>query len=110
MITIILLFSIAAGFGIVLLVPILQDKSPSRPFVFIHGGIAATALVMLLLRFFKENASVPSLSVILFVIAAIGGLVLFARDMQNKALPKGLALIHAGAAVVALLILLFSAM
>ncbi len=108
MITITLLFSIAAVFGVILLIPVLQDKSPTRTFVFIHGGIAATALVILLVQFFTTNASVPSVSVILFVIAAIGGFILFARDMQQKSLPKGLALIHAAAAIVALLFLLFS--
>jgi hypothetical protein len=108
MITIILLFAAAAVFGLTLLVPVLQGKTPSRPFVFIHGGLAATALVLLLLQFFKEGTTVPQISVILFVVAALGGFVLFANDLQKKPIPKGLALVHAGAAVAAFLILLFS--
>lgn len=108
MITIVLLFAVAALFGLTILIPLLQGKTASRAFVFIHGGIAATALVMLLWQFFKEGTAVPQLSVILFVVAALGGLVLFVMDLQKKPLPKSLALIHAGAAVVAFLILLFS--
>jgi len=108
MITIILLFAVAAAFGITLIIPILQGKTPSRTFVFIHGGLAAVALVMLLLQFFKEGTTVPQLSVILFVVAGLGGFVLFSTDLRKKPIPKALALIHAGAAVVAFLILLFS--
>ena len=108
MITIILLFAVAAVFGLTLLIPVLQGQTPKRAFVFAHGGIAAIALVMLLLEFMKESNTVPQISVILFVVAALGGFVLFARDLQKKTIPKGLALVHAGAAVVAFLILLFS--
>ena len=108
MITIIILFAVAALAGLSLLVPILQGKTPSRPFVFIHGGVAAVALVMLILQYMQVGNTVPQISVILFVVAALGGFVLFARDLQKKPIPKVLALIHAGAAVVAFLILLFS--
>lgn len=108
MILIICLFAVAAVFGLTLLVPILKGSNPSRTFVFIHGGIAAIALVMLLLQFFQEGSTVPQLSVILFVVAALGGFVLFAIDLQKKPVPKGLALIHAGAAVAAFLILLLA--
>ncbi len=108
MIPIILLFAVAAVFGLTLLVPVLQGKTPSRPFVFAHGGIAAVALVMLLMQFMKEGSTVPQIAVILFVVAALGGFVLFARDLQKQPIPKVLALVHAGAAVVAFLILLFS--
>lgn len=98
----------AAVFGITLLIPVLQGKTPNRTFVFIHGGIAAVALVMLLLQYTKEGNTVPQVSLILFVAAALGGFVLFARDLQKKPLPKGLALIHAAAAVAAFLLLVYS--
>jgi len=108
MIVIIALFAVAAVFGITLLIPVLQGKTPKRAFVLIHGGIAAVALVMLLLQYTREGSTVPPISFILFVVAALGGFVLFARDLQKRELPKGLALVHAAAAVVAFLILLFS--
>lgn len=110
MITIILLFAVAAGFGIVLIIPVLQGKTPSKPLVFTHGGIAALALVMLLLRYFNDPGTVPQWSVILFVIAALGGFVLVAIHLRNNTVPKSLALVHASAAVVAFLILLFAAL
>lgn len=108
MIVIICLFAVAAVFGLTLLVPILKGTNPSRTFVFIHGGFAAVALVMLLLQFMEEQSMVPVASVVLFVVAALGGFVLFAIDMQKKPVPKVLALIHASAAVAAFLILVFA--
>ena len=108
MILIISLFALAAVFGITLIIPVLQGKTPTRTFVFIHGGLAAVALVMLLLQFFKEGSTVPQLSLILFVVAALGGFVLFAMDVQKKPIPKAVALLHAGLAITAFLILLFS--
>lgn len=110
MITIIALFAIAAVFGLTCLIPVLQGKSPSRAFVFIHGGIAAVALVMLILAYLRPTSTVPVLAVVLFVVGALGGFVLFARDMQKQPIPKALALVHAGIGVTAFLILVFSAM
>ena len=107
MITIVLLFAVAAVFGVSLIVPVLQGKTPARGLVFAHGGIAAVALVMLLLKFFDQPGSVPQLSLILFVVAALGGFVLFSNDLRKQAIPKPLALIHAAAAVVGFLVLLF---
>lgn len=108
MITIIILFAVAAVFGITLIVPVLQGKTPTRAFVFIHGGIAAVALVLLIVQYVNDMSAVPQISVILFVIAALGGFILFARDVQKKPIPKGLAVVHAALAVTAFLILLFS--
>ncbi len=108
MITIVLLFAVAAVFGVTLLIPVLQGKNPKRTFVFVHGGIAAIALLLLIREFFKIDSSVSQVSLTLFLVAAAGGFVLFAFDLQKKSIPKGLALIHAGVAVLAFLILLFS--
>src|SRR5690606_32590562 len=109
MITIIVLFALAAVFGLTLIIPLLQGKTPTRAFVFLHGGLAAVALVLLIVRYVNEAEAVPVISLILFVIAALGGFVLFARDRQNLRVPAGLSVVHAGAAVGAVLILLFAA-
>lgn len=108
MVTIIVLFAVAAVFGLTLIIPILQGKTPTRAFVFIHGGLAAIALIMLIVRYVNEAEAVPVISLILFVVAALGGFVLVARDLQKQPIPKGLAVVHAGAAVAAFLILLFT--
>ena len=58
MITIVLLFAVAAAFGISLIIPVLQGKLPARGLVFAHGGIAAVALVLLLIQFFNQPGTV----------------------------------------------------
>ena len=108
MITTIILFAIAAVVGITLIVPVIKGEKPARTNVFVHGAVAATALVMLIIKYLDGRSSALQVSVILFVVAALGGLVLFTRDLQQKSLPPALALLHAGVAVAAFLILLFS--
>ena len=107
MITIILLFAAAAVLGLTVLIPVLKGKPHSRAASLAHGGAAAVALVLLVVRYLN-GATEYQLAVILFVVAALGGFVLFIRDLQKKSIPKGLALIHAGIAVVAFLLLVFS--
>ena len=107
MITIILLFAAAAVLGLIVLVPVLKGSPHSRPAAIAHGLAAAVALVLLLVQYLN-GATKHQLSVILFVVAALGGFVLFVRDLQKKSLPKGLALIHAGIAVAAFLLLIFA--
>lgn len=108
MITTIILFAIAAVVGISLIIPVIKGEKPARTNVFVHGGVAATALIMLIIKYLEDKGAVPQVSVILFVVAALGGIFLFTRDLQKKSLPPGLALVHAGLAVAAFLILLFS--
>ena len=109
MITIILLFAVAAVFGIVLIIPVLQGKTPSKGLVFTHGGIAALALVMLLLRYFNEPGTVPQWSRHSFCGRCLRGFCPPCQPFAAKTtVPKPLALVHAAAAVVAFLILLFS--
>ncbi len=101
----IILFLIAAGFGLVVLVSILQDKSTPKAFVFTHGAFAVTALLIVIYYTLMHLNSAPTVSLIIFVIAALGGLTLFVLDMMGKKLPKSLALLHPIIAVIAVLTL-----
>jgi hypothetical protein len=104
----IILFTVAAIFGISIIIPLLQGKSPSKPFVFIHGGFAATALILLII-FSIDSPISPTASLVIFLIAAIGGFILLINDLRKKPGPKALAVIHALAAVTAFVILLIFA-
>ncbi|MDN5205362.1 hypothetical protein QQ008_28515 [Fulvivirgaceae bacterium BMA10] len=107
MITIsVILFALAAVFGLVILLKILKGQETPKPAVFIHGALAAIALVLLLIFTLNNPTNAPTLSLVLFIVAALGGFVLFAIDLKTKNPPRGLALIHAGAAVVGFLLLL----
>lgn len=104
----VILFVLAAILGIVNLVQVQQEKDTNKGVVFGHGLFAAVALVLLLIHVFTVQmaGTLLTVSAVLFVIAAIGGFVLFARDMQGDQPPKALAWIHGLAAVVAFVLLL----
>lgn len=109
LISAIILFIIAAIFGLVILTAILKDKPTPKPFVFIHGPVAAIALIIVIINLVMQGFASPLLitSVVLFVLAAIGGLTLLTIDMTNKPIPKKIAMMHplvAAAGLIALII------
>lgn len=105
----IILFAIAAVLGAITLTKIVQDQNPPRPLVYSHGLFAAAALVLLIAHSLQDPDNAPMLSLTLFVIAALGGFVLFGRDLMGKPGPKALAFLHAGVAVTAFVLLLVAA-
>jgi hypothetical protein len=107
LITAIILFIIAAIFGLIVLTAILKDKPTPKPAVFTHGPIAAIALIIAIIYAVMGHMH-PLLitSIILFVLAALGGLTLFTIDMRRKPIPKLLAVFHPILAVIALITLI----
>jgi hypothetical protein len=105
--TTIILFAVAAAIGLFLLKDWINKRTPSRVAVYIHGGIAATGLVLLLIYAFQNPTNYPQVSLILFVVGAVGGFYLFYTDVVKKQpAPNGVALIHALVAVGAFVTLL----
>jgi FtsH-binding integral membrane protein len=105
LLTAIILFVFAAIFGLLVLLSVLKNKTTPKPAVFIHGLLAAAGLAIVAWYVIENSNNAPMASLIVFLVAALGGFVMFGRDMTNRSVPKGLALIHAGAAVVGLLLL-----
>lgn len=107
LLTAIILFVIAAIFGLIVLTAILKDKPTPKPAVFTHGPIAATALILVIIYAVMGHMH-PLLitSITLFVFAALGGLTLFIIDMSKKPIPKLLAVLHPILAVIALIVLI----
>jgi hypothetical protein len=101
---IIALFALGAIIGMYLLSLVLQKKETPKAVAFIHGAFVAVALILLIIY----NSQHPGLieSIVLFVIAALGGLVLIIRDLTNKPLPKWLAIVHGLVAVLGFIFLL----
>jgi hypothetical protein len=104
--TAIIVFAIAAVFGLVLLTTLLCSRETPKPVVYLHGLIAAVGLVLLIVYSMNPDSKSVALSLTLFIIAAIGGFILFGRDLTKKPGPKWLALVHALVAVTSFLILL----
>lgn len=105
------LFVLAAVFGLIVLTAILRNKPTPKPAVFIHGGVAVIALLLVIFYVAQHNWSGPILSLVLFILAALGGLTMFTIDMSKKPIPKAIAIIHpliAVAGLVALILFVIS--
>lgn len=106
----IVLFVIAAIFGLIILTAILKDRPTPKSAVFTHGPIAATGLILVLIYTYYHRDPLLIASVVLFLLAALGGLTLFTIDMSNKPIPKLLAIGHPILAVIALMTLIIYVM
>lgn len=103
--TAIALFSLAAIIGIVMLNFVLQDKKPSRALVFTHGPLAVAGVILIIIYSTKRHP-IPFESIVLFLIAATGGIVLVMHDLLGKPIPKWLGIAHGLIAVAGFIFLL----
>ena len=103
--TAIALFALAAIIGVYMLFLVMQKKPIPKGAAIVHGLLAATALILLIVDMVKAGADTIQI-VVLFLITALGGIVLFVRDMTGKSLPKSLAIIHGLLAVSGFIFLL----
>src|ERR1044071_1561498 len=93
------LFAVAAVLGILIFKNWLTSADTSRTVVYLHGIFAAVALVLLLVFALQHKVNTLQTSALLFVIAAIGGIYMFVRDLRGKFSPMWLATVHALLAV-----------
>ncbi len=103
--TAIMLFAIAAMIGLYMLILVLQNRPVPKGVAITHGLLAATALILLIVDMVKTGADTVQI-VVLFIITALGGIVLFARDVTGHSLPKSLAIVHGLLAVTGFVFLL----
>ena len=101
----VLLFAVAVVGGVTMLALHLRQGKLPLPLALVHGAFAAAGLVVLILAVLLAGASAVA-SVVLFVIAALGGFFLFGLYLRGSKLPTPLIFVHGGVAVVAFLILL----
>jgi hypothetical protein len=106
------LFALAAIIGVYMLTRIFAGALPPWLAVILHGALAATGLVIFLSALITAGGAPPTLlmvAAVVLVIAALGGFLLVSFHLRGKAPPKGVAVIHALAAVVGFLSLAASA-
>jgi len=108
LISTVILFALAAVLGLVLITKVLKGEETPKPVVYLHGAAAAVALVLLIIAYMRQGDTLLMTSVLIFVVAALGGFVLFGKDISNKAIPKWLAVVHALAAVTGFVLLLIA--
>jgi zinc transporter ZupT len=87
------LFALGAIIGTYLLSFVLQKKEIPKLFAFIHGAFVVIAFILLIHYGYQHEAGLIE-SIILFVVAALGGITLIIRDVTGKSLPKWLAISH----------------
>lgn len=100
------LFAVAAVFGVINVVRIVVADRAPRATVYIHGAVAAVALVLLLIYSFVHPQAAPMVALILFIVAALGGFLLFGIDLATRKPPKWLGFVHGAVAVTGFIFLL----
>ena|SRR3990167_9787586 len=105
LITAIVCFAFAAILGLYLISFVLRNKNTPKGIAFIHGPVASIGLILLIIYAFFHSPS-PIVSIILFILAALGGIMLIYRDLTGKSVPKWLAIGHGLTAVVGFIFLI----
>lgn len=108
LISAIILFALAAVLGLYLLSYVLRNKNTPKGLAFTHGPLAVLGLIVLLIYAFVHRPA-PIISIMLFVFAVLGGLVLIYRDITGKSVPKWMAMVHGAMAIIALVFLVLFA-
>lgn len=107
MIVAVILFAVGALFGLHILTNILRNKPTPKPSVIIHGLLVAIGLILVLGGVIVGGDRRLMISLILFIVAALGGFTMLFIDVFKKKLPpKILALLHPVIAAVGLIILI----
>lgn len=105
----IVLFAIAAVGGVTLVTMKFSGKDLPWSLIIGHGLFAAAGLVALMAYVIQNPApALVNTALVLFLLAAVGGFILFSFQVRKKALPNALILIHGGVAVISFLLLLFA--
>jgi hypothetical protein len=105
-----ILFAVAALGGVVLAAMRFGGRElPPMGLALVHGLFAAAGLVTLIVAVVGAGFSGwAAAAVVGFVIAAIGGFVLFSYHLRREALPKTYVVGHGAVAVVSFVILLLA--
>lgn len=98
----------AAIVGIIMLYYLLAGRPIPKGMAFVHGPLALAGLIVLIIYAVTTSSHHKHYeSITLFSVAAVGGVVLFYRDITGKSLPKWLGVLHgvlALAGIVAILL------
>lgn len=87
------LFGIAVILGLILLTYLLKNKSVPKNLALTHGSFAVTGIILLVIYAFFHSPK-PIMSIIIFTLAAMGGLILVYKELSGKPLPKVVAVGH----------------
>ena len=109
-VTSIVLFLVAALFGLYIAARVFGGNLPPWIAVILHGLLAASGLLVLLYALFiGAQPAIVTIGAVLLVIAAFGGFFMFSYQLRKALPPKNIVVIHALAAVLGVVCLLANA-
>jgi hypothetical protein len=106
LISAIICFGIAILFGFIMFMYLIQEKIFPRILGLTHGVFAISGIVLLILYALTNAPNTLIVIITLFILAAMGGLTLFYKDITGKSIPKWLAAGHGGLAFATFLFLI----
>jgi predicted membrane channel-forming protein YqfA (hemolysin III family) len=108
----VLIFAIAAAVGLTMALAVFQGRFPPVASAVVHGALAATGLVLLIIAVCVHRVVGPARWALgFFLLAALGGFILaFAYHARRKNLPANFVVGHATLAVIGFLLLLAAAL
>lgn len=109
MIAAIVLFAFAASGGLLLARLRVLNKPLPMPLSLLHGALAAAGLIALIVVVAEGAGGLPKLALVLFIVAALGGFLLFSMTLRKKQIPIPVVAVHAVVAAVALVVLIIGA-
>ena len=104
----ILIFAIGAVGGLILAGSVLRGRLAPWALSLLHAALGATGLILtgiVVLPGAEEGAGIVPIALLILVVAALGGFYLASIHARKVVAPKGVVLIHAGAAVIGFLLL-----
>jgi len=106
--TAVLLIALGAVVGLYMAVQHFKGRTPPKAGVAIlHGLLAVSGVIVLLLGVWEIGfGTVHTWALMLFAVAALGGLYLVSHHMRQRPLPNGVIVIHGLVAAIAFLVLL----
>ena len=105
----VILFAVAAVGGATLAIRKFTGKGMPLSLAAAHGIFAAAGLIALAVNVYTDSSNkLMNISLVLFIIFALGGFILLSYHLRKKAHPIALIGIHGAGAVVSFLLLLVS--
>lgn len=88
------LFILAAVFGLMNFMFVIKKKNPPKAIAYTHGTLALLGIMSIIVIAMAEPHATPYAALILFILAAMGGLTMFVKSQQKKPIPKAIVIIH----------------
>jgi hypothetical protein len=99
-------FILVMAGGVALAVRERRGRALPLPVSVWHGLLGITVIVLLVMEAVAHPGNHPvNLAIIVFMLTALGGLLLFAFRASKQSLPGAVVLLHAGFAVIGLILL-----